>query len=252
MSKRHSAKLTRLIRAAHLALHIGYGLLTAALVLPWVKAARRDRIISRWCRHLLGVFNIRLVLHGQVPERDASGILFVANHVSWIDIYAINSVRAVRFVAMAEIRRWPVLGWLAAQANTLFTNRSKRHEAGRLVQDVADSLNAGDCLCYFPEGSTSDGSQLKPFKSSLLQAAVDADAIVWPVAILYPDESGQPDPELSYANRTLWGSVKQVLAQQAPIVELHFDKPISAIGQDRRALSSSIRACIAGRLKLMH
>lgn len=251
MSEHHSSKFIRLVRVVHLAFHLSHGLLTAALVLPWVNPIRRDRIISGWCRQLLTVFNIRLVTHGKVPDENAPALL-IANHVSWIDIYAINSVRVVRFVAMSEIRRWPVFGWLAAQANTLFTDRSKRHDAGRLVRQVSASLRSGDCLCYFPEGGTSDGTHLKPFKNSLIQAAIDADSAIWPVAILYPDENGKPDPELSYANRTLWGSVKSVLAQQAPVVELYFGEPIPAGGQDRRALSAAARMHIARSLNLTH
>jgi 1-acyl-sn-glycerol-3-phosphate acyltransferase len=240
------------VRIAHLAIHIGLGLLTAAIVLPRVGPARRNRIIRNWSYNLLNVFNIRLVTHGTVPDDNVTGVLFVANHVSWIDIYAINSVHIVRFVAMAELRNWPVFGWLAAQANTLFTDRAKRHEAGRMVHRVAESLHAGDSLCYFPEGTTSTGNQLKPFKSSLIQAAIDANSRIWPVAILYPDEDGKPDPALSYANLSLLGSVKQVLAIKAPVVELYFGEPIPAHGQDRRLLSSQARGFIARSLKISH
>lgn len=250
MSKRYSSKLTRLLRAGRALIHITCGLLTAAFVLPRVSPEKRDRIIHIWCKKLLTVFNIRLVTHGKVPDPEMTNTLFVANHVSWIDIYAINSVRTVRFVAMAEIRSWPVFGWLVAQANTVFTDRSKRHDAGRLVRNVAASLQAGDCLCYFPEGTTSDGSHLKPFKSTLMQAAIDADSKIWPIAILYPDERGIPDPELSYAGRNLWASVKLVLAQRAPVVELHFGDPIPAKGSNRRQLSSFARECIAQNLSL--
>lgn len=193
-----------------------------------------------------------MVTHGMIPGQDVTGVMFLANHVSWIDIYAINSVRTVRFVAKAEIRRWPLFGWLAYQVNTLFTDRQRRQEAGRMVEVTTDSLRAGDCLCFFPEGSTTDGSELKAFKSSLLQAAINAQAKVWPVAIRYPDEHGKPDPELSYANVNLLHSVRKVLAQQAPIVELHFGNPIEATGQDRRHLSSKARDFIAERLKLTH
>ena len=178
--------------------------------------------------------------------------MFVANHVSWIDIYAINSVRAVRFVAKAEIRRWPIFGWLAYQVNTLFTDRERRQEAGRMVEVTADSLRTGDCLCFFPEGATTDGTELKAFKSSLMQAAINAQARIWPVAIRYPNENGKPDTELSYANVNLFDSVRKVLAQQAPVVELHFGQPIDAAGQDRRHLSAEARIFIAERFKLTH
>ena len=196
------------------------------------------------------MFNIRVITYGVVPERDARSIMFVANHVSWIDIYALNSVRTVRFVAKAEIRRWPVFGWLAAQVNTLFTDRERRHDAGRMVTSTADSLKQGDCLCYFPEGMTTDGSELKPFKSSLMQAAINANAMVWPVAIRYPGKDDKPNKELSYFDVTLLESVKKVLAQHAPVVELHFASPVEASGHDRRQLSTLARQYISDTLRI--
>ncbi|HZV61136.1 MAG TPA: lysophospholipid acyltransferase family protein [Methylophilaceae bacterium] len=240
------------MRTTHLILHILRGLLTAAIILPQVSPQKRDSIISNWCRKLLAVFNIQMITHGLIPSQDVTSAMFVANHVSWIDIYAINSVRAVRFVAKAEIRRWPVFGWLASQVNTLFTDRQRRQEAGRMVELTADSLRAGDCLCFFPEGATTEGTELKTFKSSLMQAAIIAQSRVWPVAIRYPDENGEPDTALSYTNVNLLNSVRKVLALQAPVVELYFGHPIDAAGQDRRRLSVEARTFIAEQLKLQH
>lgn len=245
-----TSRLTRLVRSFRLLIHICRGLLTAAVVLPLVSPLKREAIIRNWSRRLLQVFNIRLVSHGRVPSMDTTGIMFVANHVSWIDIYAINAVRPVRFIAMAEIRRWPVFGWLAAQANTLFTDRAKRQDAGKMVEITAQSLRTGDCLCYFPEGTTTHGNMLKPFKNSLLQAAIQAEARVWPLAIRYPGSDGQFNTALSYANVSLLQSVRKVLAQHAPEVEIFFGEPIDASGQDRRAVSAQARAFISHSLKL--
>lgn len=176
-------------------------------------------------------------------------MLFVANHVSWIDIYAINSVRTVRFVAKSEIRQWPVFGWLASQVNTLFTDRERRQDAGRMVGATTDSLSAGDCLCYFPEGATTDGTELKAFKSSLIQAAINAEGRIWPVAIRYP-ANGEPDTGLSYANVSLLDSVCKVLARQSPVVELYFSDPVTAAGHDRRQLTCMAKAAIARHLDI--
>lgn len=228
-----------------------YGLFIAALILPRVDGPRRNRFISRWCSELLTVLNIRVVAHDPPPDHHLTGVMFVANHVSWADIHALNSVHAVRFVAKSEIRGWPVFGWLAQQANTLFTERSRRHEAGRMVETTADSLRAGDCICFFPEGTTTDGTELKPFKSSLLQAAIDAGALIWPVAIRYPHADGSANLAMAYCNdMTLLQSMKQVLAERAPVIELRFAPPIAAAGLERRALSLLARQAIAQQLGL--
>lgn len=245
-----SSLLTRLARSSRLFIHICRGLLTAALVLPIVSAEKRDAIIRQWSRQLLDVFNIRLITHGHVPDPGTTGIMFVANHVSWIDIHAISSLHTVRFVAMAEIRQWPVFGWLAAQANTLFTDRAKRHDAGRMVSITSDSLRAGDCLCYFPEGTTTDGTTLKPFKSSLMQAAINANARLYPIAIRYPGSNGGTNTELSYASLNLLQSVGKVLAQRAPVVELFFGEAIEARNQDRRDITNKAKAFISSSLRL--
>jgi len=238
---------------SRIVIHTLYGLLTASIVLPRVSAKRRDLIISRWCKGLLDILNIRVVTQGQLPDKNVTGTMFVANHISWIDIHAINSVRTVRFVAKSEIREWPVFGWLVEKVNTLFTERSRRHDAGRMVDLAADCLRNGDCLCFFPEGTTTDGTELKPFKGSLLQAAINAEAQVWPVAIRYPKLDGSANTAMSYSGDiSLLQSVKQILAQRSPVVELHFMQPISAAGYERRSLSALTRQAILHGLGLSH
>ncbi|HLD09158.1 MAG TPA: lysophospholipid acyltransferase family protein, partial [Methylophilaceae bacterium] len=78
--------------------------------------------------------DIRLVTHGTLLDVKLSSTMFVANHISWIDIFALNSVHALRFVAKSEIRGWPIFGWLCEKGNTLFIERTKRQDARRMVK----------------------------------------------------------------------------------------------------------------------
>lgn len=251
MNNPHSAKLTRYFRITRLVIHILYGLFICGFILPRVDARRRDLTISRWCKSLLAVLNIRIITHGTLPDINVTGTMFVANHVSWVDIHAVNSVRAVRFIAKSEIRGWPVFGWISEKVNTLFTERTKRSDAGRMVELTADCLRAGDCMCFFPEGTTSDGTELKAFKGSLLQAAINAEAQIWPVTIRYPNADGSANTEMAYYdNISLLQSIKQVLAQRSPAVELHFSPPIAAQSHERRSLSLLARQAIASQLNL--
>lgn len=248
-----STRLTRCLRLARLVLHLLYGLAIAATVLPWAGAARRNSIIRRWSRGLLAGLGIRLVVRGQPPDRDLAGAMFVANHISWADIQAIHSVLALRFVAKREIGDWPVLGRLAACANTLFIDRTRRRDAGRIVATIADRLRAGDCFCVFPEGTTSDGGAVLPFKGSLLQAAIDAQASVWPIAIAYTHADGSFNKQMAYYDEmSLWQSLKRVLAERSPKVELHFLPPIATAGLERHAVSALARRAIAQALGLTH
>ena len=232
-------------------LHILYGIFIASVILPLVNAEQRDRLISYWCRGLLAILNIRVVTKGVLPDAKVKNTLFVANHVSWVDIHALNSVRTLRFVAKSEIRGWPVFGWLSAKANTLFIERTKRLDASRVVDLAADCLRNGDCLCFFPEGGTSDGTELRPFKGSLLQAAIDAEAQLWPLSIRYPRPDGSANTAMAYYDDvSMAQSIKQVLSQRAPVVELHFFAPIATHGRNRRHLSLQVQHIIAAALNL--
>jgi 1-acyl-sn-glycerol-3-phosphate acyltransferase len=182
--------------------------------------------------------------------------MFVANHISWSDIHALNSIVPLRFIAKSEIKGWPIFGYLAIKANALFIDRSKRHDAARIVDATAKSLSEGDNLCLFPEGTTTDGSEMRHFKSSLIQAAIQADATIWPVAIHYPHPHGGRNTLIAYAGETtLTESMQQVLMQKDPIVELHFLAPITLKNlteqeKDRRALTTHIQHLIRDALKI--
>ena len=182
--------------------------------------------------------------------------MIVANHISWTDIHALNSLVALRFVAKDDIKNWPVFGFLMRGANTLFIERGKRQDAGRIVNVAAISLMSGDNLCFFPEGTTTDGSEIKPFKSSLMQAAIDSNASIQPVAIRYPGLNGSINTKIAYAGETtMLESMQQLLLQKNPLVELHFFSPIqieelTEDNKDRRALTLQIQQQIQQKLGL--
>lgn len=180
--------------------------------------------------------------------------MFVANHISWSDIHALNGLIPLRFIAKSEIKNWPVFGYLVSKANTLFIDRNKRQDAKRTIDIAQKSLQAGDNLCFFPEGTTTDGTEIRPFKSSLIQAAILANATVWPVAIRYLNADGSINTKIAYAGETtLVESMQQILLQKQPTVELHFLAPISPAeyaAMDRRALTLHIEGLIRNKLAL--
>lgn len=232
-------------------LHTLYGIFIAGLILPRLSSQRRDMVISRWSRTLLDLLNIEIVTHGEVPPRGLSNTMFVANHISWVDIHALNSVHTTRFVAKSDIKQWPIFGWFAIKVNTLFVDREKRHEAGKVVNSAKQALLNGDCICFFPEGTTTDGTEVKPFKGSLLQAAIDAKSEVWPFTIYYPDEENKPNTEMAYwGDMSLIESMQLIIKQRKSTVVLDFSSPIKATDFERRVLSTHIRQAITSRLNL--
>lgn len=238
-------------RAARLGLHLGYGVAAAAVVLPWLGESQRAALIRRWSAHILHILDVRLQAEGMLPTADPRPALFVANHVSWLDIWAINAVRPVRFVAKSEVRRWPIIGWLSERAGALFIERGRRHDVARVSSAGAEALRGGHSVCVFAEGTTSDGTRLYPFKSALLQSAVEAGTPVWPVALRYHDEAGRPNTAVAYAGETtLVQSLRAVLAQRETVVRLIFAEPISVTGRDRRALAQAAQDAIATLARL--
>ena len=241
----------RLLRLARLKLHLLSGVITAMFVLPLLSHTRREQHIRAWCGKLLATLNIRVSAHGEIPHADTRRALFVANHISWIDVWALKQLHVMNFVAKAEIRRWPVIGWLAASTGTLFIERERRSDAGHMMNGIALTLQREECLCFFPEGTTTDGTELKPFKSSLFQAAINAEAMIWPVAIYYPREDGGPNTAIAYhGDVTMLQSLWEVLKQREIVVELHFSAPMPAQGHERRHLSHHARQAISSLLHL--
>jgi len=216
----------------------------AICVFPFITKTRKNTLTQWWSGHILAAFNITLKTRGQIPGQQQQHVMFVANHISWVDIFAINSVLPVRFIAKSEIRHWPVIGFLATRANTLFIQREKRHHANRMNQQISHSLQLGDNLCLFPEGTTTNGHQVHPFKPSLFQAAIDAKTIVWPIAIRYLNTAdGKTDMRMAYADDTsLLDSLKAILTIPQPNVEIFFLPPIGTSSiTNRQMLANASR-----------
>ena len=239
------------LRLLRLALHLAEGVFTTALILPRLSAGKRNARIKRWSGKALAILNIRVIPHGQIPDATTHNTLFVANHISWIDIWAIKQVHPVNFVAKSEVRDWPIIGWLAEKTGTLFIERTRRHDTGRTANNMEQWLQEGKCLCLFPEGTTTNGTELKPFKTGLLQAAINAEAILQPVAIRYPNQDGTPNLAVAYdGDITMPQSMRSVLMQKEIVVELHFAPSFPAHGQERRHLSHLARHAISSLLHL--
>jgi len=241
----------RLFRIARIGLHLLHGVLKTLTWLPRMASPAREACIRAWSGKFLDILNIRVVCHGHVPSTPPQRALIVANHISWIDIWAIKQAFPVNFVAKSEVRDWPVIGWLAQQVGTLFIERARRHDTGRTASSMEEGLRQNACLCLFPEGTTTDGTELKPFKTGLLQSAINTEATVWPVALRYPRADGGINSAIAYdGDTTLLESMWAVLKQREITVELHFAEPIVATGTERRHLSHQARHAISSLLHL--
>lgn len=231
---RHSV-LVRSWRIARAIALVGRALLIALFLIDRPDVRLRNRHMQPWSAALLDTMGIGLDVHGELPSDDAP-VFIAANHVSWLDIWVINAVCPTLFVAKSEIRGWPVFGWLAARVGTLFIERSRRADT-RKVNDriIARLAVSGERIAVFPEGSTTDGSVVRPFHSSLFQPAVGAGARVYPVAIRYVDARGVRSEVPAYIDdMSLLTSMWRIAGAEGLRAELHFLEPIepAATGDD--------------------
>lgn len=251
MQLRPTSCLIQCYRLLRLGLHLVCGFLIVATYLNRLPQPRRQRQMLRWSRQALGLLAIRVEVMGALPDPSVQKTLFVANHITWIDIWAIKSRFPLHFVAKSEIRGWPLLGRLAHATDTIFIERHRRHATGKAVAELRQALEHNENLCFFPEGTTTDGTELKAFKPSLLQAAIDASATVQPLAIRYTHPDGSCNTAVAYhGETTLLQSLRAVLKQRNITVQLIFAPPIAAAGQQRRQLAQQARSAIAALLHL--
>lgn len=190
---------------------------------------------------------MRLVVRGRPPRRRA---LLVANHVSWLDILAVLAVSPARMLAKREVRRWPVLGALAAAAGTIFVDRSRPRALPVTVAGVADALRAGHPVVVFPEGTTwcGAGSGCRPtrgFRPAMFEAAVVAGAPVVPLGIGYRHAGDASTLPAFLGAETLWASLRRVLAARDLNVSVTVAAALHpADGADRRLLARAAEAAI--------
>jgi 1-acyl-sn-glycerol-3-phosphate acyltransferase len=237
----------RRLRIASLALHLALGLFIAAFFFPFQSVRRRKHEIRRWSARLLAVLAVRLEVHG--APFDARPLLLVSNHVSWLDIFAIDAVVPVRFVAKSEVRRWPLVGWLSARCGTLFIRRARPHDTARINALVITALGAGEVFAVFPEGTTTDGSRILKFHASLLEPALKAGAALQPVAIRFERQDGSLCTEAAFDGvRTVWDTLLGITTQESITARVWFLPPVLAAGRHRRELAVEARDAISRTL----
>jgi 1-acyl-sn-glycerol-3-phosphate acyltransferase len=218
-------------------------------VFPRVPARRRREIIGWWSAKLMRIVGVETLVEGKPPAATETGAMIAANHVSWLDIFVISSIRPTRFIAKSEIRDWPLAGWIAERSGTIFIRREKRSDTARISQRVHAALAQGDCVGLFPEGTTSWGDQVRKFHSSLFEPAVANGAHVHPCAIRYERADGALCREMAYADElSFTQSFGLVLRQRGVTVRLSFAPAIETQGRTRREVAPLARAAVVSLL----
>ena len=214
-------------------LHTIRGVLTLSILFPFLNRQQKDHHIQRWCKRLLKIFGLHLTVEGG-ELLPSTPYLLVSNHISWIDIHVINAFKPVRFVAKSEVASWPIFGWMAKQLGTVFIRRDSARHARQVVDQMADVLKT-ESVCIFPEGTSSSGESVLPFKPNLFEPAAISDTPVWSLAISYHSrKTGERSLATAFiGDMGLVESMAMILKSPDLGVTLHFLPPLQAQpGQD--------------------
>jgi 1-acyl-sn-glycerol-3-phosphate acyltransferase len=237
-----------IFRLLRLVTHMFYGMAVCAAVFPWLGTPARNGYILRWSRTLLRICNVSVdMAPGSVAP--LAHAMVVANHVSWLDIFVIDALYPCRFVAKAEIRDWPLAGWLVDKAGTVFIARGSRRDLRTIFKGLVHSLQGGERVAFFPEGTTAPQGTLLPFHANLFEAAIDAGVMVQPYALSYMDAAGAHHPNVDFIGEmTFAQSVLAILGGKPVRARLHCLAPIDASGAHRRELAQAAQDAVAGAL----
>lgn len=242
-------------------------LMPVQLVLGGLNRRGARRFPHWYHRQLCRLLGLRIHIEGPVP--DGNPALLVANHISWLDIPVLSAVAPVSFVAKREVASWPFVNWLARLQRTVFVDRDKRREVAGATDEIMNRLRAGDNIVLFAEGTSSDGNEVLPFKTSLFAAAKPSDrakqgsesgVFVQTVALAYVRRHGLPLGRLArphiawYGDMELASHVWAVLKRGPLDVRLRIGEPVRLEEfSDRKALAryaeTQVRADLAGLLR---
>jgi 1-acyl-sn-glycerol-3-phosphate acyltransferase len=229
--------------------HLFVGLAICAFVFPLANQAGRERRIKKWSIQLLGICGVKVKIAHATSQPPAPCALIVANHVSWLDVFVMNSFHPCRFVAKSEIRDWPALGWLSARSGTIFIARGRIRDVRRIFEGVVASIKAGEHVAFFPEGTTSAQGTLLPFHPNLFEAAIDADVPIQPFSIRYLDASRRLHSVVDFiGDMSFAQSMIAILKTGGITAELTRLPLIEVTGGHRRELAKAAQQAIAASL----
>lgn len=195
-------------------------------------------------------------------------LLITANHASWVDITVVGSLMPLSFIAKSEVAGWPIFGLFAKLQRTVFVNRTRRSETGKVADQIAQRMAEGDAMVLFAEGTSNDGNSVLPFRSALLGAATrglgEGDKVwVQPLSVAYKHLHGVPlgrqfRPRVAwYGDMELAGHLWGIFSDGALDVVVTWGEPIAVdASMDRktltRELEASVRAMTVASLSGVH
>lgn len=239
------------LRLVLVALWVVFGLFCVGLVYRVLTLSGRAKLNRFWSAQLMRLCGIKVVVRGQ--PRLEGPVLLAANHVSWIDIFILNSVRASWFIAKSEVRAWPLIGSLAAGAGTIFIDRGQRRAIQAASESVKICFDRGASVGLFPEGTTSEGDSVRPFHASLFEPARAAGVPIQPVALRFLHQGRRSALAAFVGEESLATNLLRILGARGLAVEVEFLPPVATHTPDgslqtRSEISNQVYQAIAEQL----
>jgi 1-acyl-sn-glycerol-3-phosphate acyltransferase len=239
-------------RGMLVAVHLGSGAIVAISIALLGRFGRRPTWIAaftrHWHRRLCAILGIRIHVKGRLDP----GCLLIGNHISWLDIPLVGGQGEIAFLSKAEVRRWPLIGWLADTAGTQFIERGAIRVA-EISEVLRRRVREGRTLMIFPEGTTSDGASVLRFHARLFALAQETGLRIQPVALAYlRDADRTPDTVAPFVgDDTLVAHLLRVIRHPGLVAEIHFLTPLTCgEGVPRRALAEQARRAILDALEV--
>jgi 1-acyl-sn-glycerol-3-phosphate acyltransferase len=223
---------------------------------PCLSREKKLEEIKAWSQHTLDILGIQ-VLHqtSLTPiEQSAAPLMFVANHVSWVDALIIQSIQPSIFVAKAEVKAWPIVGSIATGCGVVFVNRGSPSSARRMVDEVSSALHHGYCVAVFPEGTSSEGSSVSLFHGNLFEAAINHNIQVQPLAIRYTNpHTGALCRQAAFIGDIGFvQSLHQVMTATGIQARVHAGEMLSPQGHSRKTLAHLSHRSVSHQLELLN
>lgn len=209
------------MKSFFLVFHLLLAILKCA-IFPLLPTKVRKKMVQSWCIRLLRILKVKVIIHGDPSILfGTKPYLLVANHISWLDIHIINSIRPVIFVAKADVSKWPIFGYLASMLGTIFLKREKLSDIKRVIQLMKEKFINQEIVAIFPEGTSTDGKSVLPFKSNLFESAHQAQVDVLPITIQYKENNEYSNRAAFIGDMELIDSIKNILKSNHLVVHVH-------------------------------
>ena len=209
------------MKSFFLVFHLLLAILKCA-IFPLLPTKVRKKMVQSWCIRLLRILKVKVIIQGDPSILfGTKPYLLVANHISWLDIHIINSIRPVIFVAKADVSKWPIFGYLASMLGTIFLKREKLSDIKRVIQLMKEKLINQEIVAIFPEGTSTDGKSVLPFKSNLFESAHQAQVDVLPITIQYKENNEYSNRAAFIGDMELIDSIKNILKSNHLVVHVH-------------------------------